>query len=190
MKTIKLTCQNCGANLEVEDGIAFCSHCGAKIVLDDENRTTTYNYNHTYTKRDEARILETETMERMRTQELAHEERREKRDTKIGLIGGLGIPLFIALAILLGFGLNKGISEAQGKISAGYHEDYIGESYEAVVQQFEEMGFTNIVTIDLEDSGLAFWNDGKVKSISIVGNDSFESTSYFHPDDKVIIKYH
>ena len=47
-----------------------------------------------------------------------------------------------------------------------------------------------IVIIDLEDSGLAFWNDGKVKSVSIDGNDSFESINYFYPDDKVIIKYH
>lgn len=190
MKTIKLTCQNCGANLEVEDNIAFCAHCGAKLALDDENRTTTHNYNHTYIKRDEARIRENETIEKVRLQELEHEERQEKRDTKIGLIVGLGVPLFIILAILLGFGLNKGISEAQGKISAGYHEDYIGEDYEAVVKQFEEMGFENIVTIDLNDSGLAFWNDGKVKSVSIDGNDSFEDSSYFYPDDKVIIKYH
>ena len=52
------------------------------------------------------------------------------------------------------------------------------------------MGFTNIVTVDLDDAGLAFWNDGKVKSVSIDGNDSFEDINYFYPDDKVIIKYH
>ena len=40
------------------------------------------------------------------------------------------------------------------------------------------MRFTNIVTVDLEDSGLAFWNDGKVKSVSIDGNDSFESIDF------------
>ena len=36
MKTVKLTCQNCGANLDVKDNIAFCSYCGAKLVIDDE----------------------------------------------------------------------------------------------------------------------------------------------------------
>lgn len=192
MKAVKLTCQNCGANLDVKDNIAFCSYCGAKLVIDDENRTTThtYNYNYTHTKRDEARIRENERKERVRLQELEYEERRDKRDNMIGLICGLGIPLFVILAILLGFGINKWTSRAQGKICAGYYDDYIGENYEAVVEQFEEMGFTNIVTIDLGDAGLTFWNDGKVKSISINGNDSFESINYFHSDDKVIIKYH
>ena len=156
MKTVKLTCQNCGANLDVKDNIAFCSYCGAKLVIDDENRTTThnYNYNYTHTKRDEARIRENERKEKVRLTELEYEERKDKRDNKIGLICGLGIPLFIILAILLGFGINKWTSQAQGKICAGYYDDYIGENYEAVVEQFEEMGFTNIVTVDLDDAGL------------------------------------
>ena len=73
MKTVKLTCQNCGANLDVKGNIAFCSYCGAKLVMDDENRTTTHNYhyNYTHTKRDEARIRENE--------------RKDKRDNMIGL---------------------------------------------------------------------------------------------------------
>ena len=190
MKTVKLTCQNCGANLDVKDNIAFCAYCGAQSVIDDENRTVTHNYNYTHTKRDEARIRENERKERVRLTELEYEERKEKRNNKIGLIFGLGIPLFIILAILLGFGINKWTSQAQGKICAGYYNDYIGENYEAVVEQFEEMGFTNIVIIDLDDAGLAFWNDGKVDSVSIDGNDSFEDVNYFYPDDKVIIKHH
>ena len=52
------------------------------------------------------------------------------------------------------------------------------------------MGFTNIVTVDLDDAGLAFWNDGNVDSVSVDGNDSFEDVNYFYPDDKVIIKHH
>ena len=192
MKTVKLTCQNCGANLDVKDNLAFCSYCGAKVVIDDENSTTThnYNYNYTHTKRDEARIRENERKEKIRLQELEYEEQKSKRDIKIGLICGLGIPLFIIIVILLGFGINKWNSQAQGKICAGYYDDYIGENYEVVIEQFEEMGFTNIVTFDLDDSGLTFWNDGKVKSVSIDGNDSFESINYFYSDDKVIIKYH
>ncbi|MDO4618774.1 MAG: hypothetical protein Q4B31_04540 [Clostridia bacterium] len=94
------------------------------------------------------------------------------------------------LIIRLSIGINKWTSQAQGKICAGYYDDYIGENYVAVVEQFEEMGFTNIVVIDLEDSGLAFWNEGEVKSVSIDSNNSFESINYFYPDDKVIIKYH
>ena len=177
MKTIKLTCHNCGANLNVASNIAYCSFCGTKLLLDDENQTITYNHN--YVQRDETRIHEIE-----------YEERKEKRDTKIGLIVGLGIPILIILLILLGSGIYKGIAHLQGKISVGYYSDYVGEDYTAVVKQFEEMGFSNIVTIDLDDSGIAFWNDGKVKSVSINGNDHFDDYSYFSPGDKVIIKYH
>ena len=35
------------------------------------------------------------------------------------------------------------------------------EKVDAVVAQLEALGFTNIETIDLNDSGLAFWNSGK-----------------------------
>ncbi len=186
MKTVKLTCNNCGANLDIKDKIAFCSYCGTKLVVDDETITV----HHIHTRRDEARIKDGERKERVRLKELEYDERKEKRNIKIGLFCGFGIPVFIAIAILLGFGINKWTSLAQGKICAGYYGDYIGENYEAVIEQFEEMGFTNIVTVDLGDSGLAFWNDGKVKSVSIAGNDSFDSIHYFHLDDKVIIKYH
>lgn len=190
MKIVELVCQNCGAQLEVTEKMACCAYCGTKLALDDENRTITYNYNETFVKRDEARIHESDTKERIRLKELEHEERKAKRETKIGVICGVGIPLLIIISILLGLGINKWGAQAQGKISAGNYEDYIGEDYKAVVKQFEEMGFENIVTIDLEDSGLAFWNNDKVKSVSIDGNDSFESINYFDPDAKVIIKYH
>lgn len=111
-----MTCQNCGANLDVKDNIAFCSYCGAKLVIDDENRTTThnYNYNYTHTKRDEARIKDGERKERVYLKELEYDERKEKRNIKIGFFCGFGIPVFIAIAILLGFGINKWISQAQG----------------------------------------------------------------------------
>lgn len=191
MKTVKLVCQNCGANLDVEGNIAFCGHCGAKLALDDENRTTTHNhnYNHTYIQRDETRIKESDSKENLRLKELEYEERKEKRDTFLPFII-IGIVLCLFLVGFIVEGIYKWNSEAQGKICAGYYEDYIDENYEAVVEQFKEMGFEDIVTVDLKDSGLAFWNDGKVKSVSINGDDSFGNGDYFYPDDKVIIKYH
>lgn len=42
MKTVQLTCHNYGANLDVKNNAAFCSSCGTKLAIDDENRT---NYN-------------------------------------------------------------------------------------------------------------------------------------------------
>lgn len=187
MKTVKLTCENCGAILDVKDNVAFCLYCGAKLVIDDGNKTFTHNYN--YTKRDEAHILECETKEKIRLAELDHKERTEIRTIK-GIIIGFGIAIFIITAIPLGFGINKWISKSKGKISAGYHYDYIDENYDIVIKQFEEMGFENIVAIDLNDSGLSFWNDNKVKSVTINGDNDFGEFNYFYPNDKVIIKYH
>ena len=51
-------------------------------------------------------------------------------------------------------------------------------------------GFTNIELIDLEDAGIAFWLDGKVKTISVGSNTAFGSDDWFTPDTKVIISYH
>ena len=51
-------------------------------------------------------------------------------------------------------------------------------------------GFTNIELIDLDDSGLAFWTEDKVDTISVGGDTSFESTDWFDPDTKVVISYH
>ena len=109
MKTVKLTCQNCGANLDVKDNIAFCSYCGAKLVIDDENRTTThnYNYNYTYTKLDEARIRENERKEIIRLKELENEENERKRDHKMQkwiLIGwAIAMVLSFLSLFILGF---------------------------------------------------------------------------------------
>ena len=81
-------------------------------------------------------------------------------------------------------------ADKQGKISAGYYKDLIGEDYQAVEAHFRAAGFTDIELIDQDDSGLAFWKDGKVTLISVGGNTSFSSTDYFSPDTKVIISYH
>lgn len=196
MKMVELVCQNCGANLDVNDNMAFCSYCGAKLVLDDGNRTITHNYNYTYTNIDETSIHENEQKSNLRLQELKYKAQKEKRDVWIGLIGFM-VLLLIPLFIFVGLGISdyaseekKAKAEAEGMISAGFHGDYEDEDYEAVVKQFEEMGFENIVIIDLDDSGLKLWENGKVESISIDGDSSFDSDDYFYPDDKVIIKYH
>lgn len=187
MKTVELTCHNCGTRLEVDGPIAVCPACGTKSFLDDEHRTTTHNYVHI--QRDEARIHESDRKEKIRVMELEYNERKERRNRKMILW-----IIIVAVAIIaisgVGVAINKKISQAQGKISAGNYRAYIEKDYEAVVQQFEEMGFTNIVVIDLDDAGLDFWNNEEVESISIAGETHFDGNDYFYPDDKVIIRYY
>ena len=190
MKTISLKCPDCGADLKdlcIEEGrtFCFCQYCGGKILFDDE----TVRISIKYEKQDTARIKEAEVKESIRIRELEYQEREAKRDTKIGFMG-IAIMFTIPLINFLVFALNKCTSEAQGKLSAGDSEDYIRQNYEAVVMQLSELGFENIVTVDLDDSGILFWKNEAVESVSIDGNTYFESINYFHPEDKVIVTYH
>ena len=189
MNGVKLTCKTCGGELELKENIAFCPYCGAKLVIDDGNRTFTQNYNYTYSNRDEAKIRENERKEAVRLKALDYLALNQKMGWKFVAIAYSAIAVIIIL-IILGFSLNSCVSKAQGKIRAGDYYDYTGENYTAVVAQFEAMGFENVVAIDLNDTGSGGEEDGKVKSVSINGDDNFSSSNYFHPTDKVIITYH
>ena len=75
MKLIKLTCSNCGAQLELDADRrqAFCTYCGEKLLLDDESIHITNRII------DEARLKEAEV--RLRELEYAHE--REIREETV-----------------------------------------------------------------------------------------------------------
>ena len=185
MKIKSLKCPECGAHLEIDEGrtSCYCQYCGCKLILDDEKQECTINkninINRTTRQIDAAKILHEE-----------YEEKKDKRDTAVGLIYGLGIPLAIILSIVLYFSISGGIAKSQGKIQAGYYKDLIGQDYKTVVAHFEAAGFENIEVIDLNDSGIAFWTDGEVVTISVGGDTDFESVDWFAPDTKVIISHH
>lgn len=181
MKLRVLKCPECRANLEVEEDRAFCycQYCGCKILLEEDKNETTINENIHKRYTDDAAILRE-----------INKEKKDKRDTTVGLIAGLGIPLAIILAIVFYFVGGGAIAKSQGKIQAGYYKDLIGQSYETVVAHFEAAGFTDIELIDLDDSGVAFWNNGKVEMISVGGDTDFETMDWFFPDTKVVISYH
>jgi len=75
MKLVSMKCPNCGADLDIdpEGKKSFCSYCGAKLMLDDDQSIH-------ITKRivDEARLKEAEI--RLKELEYAHE--RELRETR------------------------------------------------------------------------------------------------------------
>lgn len=81
-------------------------------------------------------------------------------------------------------------AKREGKINAGYYRDLVGEDYKYVVEHLEAAGFTYIELVDLDDSGILFWKEGKVENVSIGGDTSFESTDWFEPHTKVIVSYH
>lgn len=69
--------------------------------------------------------------------------------------------------------------------------EYIGGNQIAVISEFEELGFTTIELIELED--LVSSNDekeGTVESISIGDVTSFGIDDKFSPDERIVISYH
>ncbi len=193
-------CKNCGASVEIDEGrdFCFCKYCGSKVLLDNGKKEITINKNinenvnkninknvnitkndtHTTHHIDEAAVIRAK-----------NEERQDKRNSRHGFIL-LGLMLLIPLAILGGVFISKNQAKNEGKISAGYYQDFIGESYEFVVAHFEAAGFTDIELIDLDDAGITFWKEGKVSSVSVGGDADFDSTDWFYPDTKVVIAYH
>lgn len=76
---IKLECPACGASLSVEEGRkqVFCSYCGTKILVNDENE---YVFRHV----DEADLKRAESERIIKLKELELEEKRiaERRNTQ------------------------------------------------------------------------------------------------------------
>jgi len=182
MKLIELKCKSCGAILQVNEELknVSCNYCGQNFIMDNEKKEYIINKNINIHKR------YTNDADVIRAKNETRKDNKEFRETMIGIIGGIGIPLFIIISIVIGLSINKWVAQSEGKISAGYYRDLLGKDYETVEAHFEAAGFTNIELIDLND----FWNKGKVETISVGGDTSFESMDYFSPETKVVISHH
>lgn len=186
MKLKTLTCPHCSASIKAEienKKSIFCTYCGQQFYLDEEitniKITKDININKTNRTIDDARIIEAKLTAN-----------KDKRDTLIGIIFGGGIPLLLILSIVLYFSINTAISKNKGYVNAGEYSELIGKDYKTVEAHFEAAGFKNIELINLKDSGLLFWTNNKVESISIGGKTDFESVDWFDPNTKVVISYH
>lgn len=190
MKAKRIECPNCMATIEYDPNkrIGYCQYCGEKLYIDDGVKRT----EHTYRKIDEARIRESDNMTEYNLQKMKTEVEESKRSDR-------AIYVMLVFVVLLWVAIiwywDKPDREAakkkeQGLISAGSYSDYEDKNYETVVEQLKAKGFTNIKTIDLDDSFMFVRKEDTVESISIAGDSQFDSYDYFEPDDKVIISYH
>ena len=93
---------------------------------------------------------------------------------------------------LLGYSLRGAITTKANSVTvATSANEYQGLPYQLVKSDMNDMGFTNIEMIPLEDLTLdQAADDGAVESISIKGNSNFEEDATFSKDDAVIITYH
>ena len=159
-------------------------HCDLSAAEQQRRKQLAYNKNVNVTKTVHKRYTDDADVIRAKT------EAGEDKRWLITFAAIMGV-FALMIGLLLGVpALIKASNENAGMISAGYYQDLVGEDYKTVEAHFKAAGFTNIELIDLNDSGIAFWNEGKVETISIGGDTSFDSYDYFAPDTKVVISYH
>lgn len=196
IQLVSFKCPECGANLPVEEGRKemFCSYCGTKIVISNDNE-------HVYRHIDEARIkkVEADTMVELKRLELVEQQRSAKvKNKKLKIIVSITLAIVIVLSFVLDFvfldltglaflgifGL-LALLVIWGKELGGEDEDddilhpelvrvpdgiFANErlDYTVVETLFKEAGFTNIRCVPLYD----LWLQKKqnvVESISING---------------------
>ena len=183
-----LKCPGCGAPINVEykknDGTMFCPYCGNAVKIEDSN-TITINKNITKRTINDAKIIRAEN-ERL---QIEHEHRIGKVLLVIMISIFIGPFFFYGCMAKLARERKVSLIE-RGKVSVGNCDDYEGDNYKEVEAQFRSMGFENIELVDLKDSGIKVWKNGKVKSVSISGNTDFDEGDYFSKDEKVVISYH
>lgn len=213
VQLIALKCPACGADINVESGreFSFCSYCGSKIIMNNENE-------HIYRNIDEARIKEAENNKLLRLREMELEEQENLRGRKAYLAAYGVALLFIVVGALIcianasgAFGIMIGIyialftfikSDDKKKRKRRYvgsdevaitesMEDFYEKNYQAVVLLFKGAGFTNVTAVPLNDLNMfTMKSNGKVETVTINGSDEFGEGDIFPKDANILITYH
>ena len=214
VQLIAVKCPACGADISVESTreFSFCTYCGTKILMNNENE-------HIYRNIDEARIKEAETDRMIRLRELELEEKENSRGRKsIFLAYGIALAFVLVGALIC---LANGAAGAVGIMIGAYialftfiksdekkkpkrkyvgsnevaitesMEDYSEKNFNSVVLLFRGAGFANVTAIPLND--LTMFNqrkNGQVESVTINGSDEFEEGDIFPKNSNVLITYH
>lgn len=183
MNIISIKCPDCGASLEVDENreMVFCSYCGAKIVLQNENEHIERKIDQARVEQEKTNRLIVEHQIEMEKQEAAREEEHRQRNMMIwggvtgvllliGIIGysagitGASICLLLAIFIGISGGIKffgrKSRSDilAQKRIILSDEViitqemcNCIDKNYNSVVALFRAGGFTSINVIPLND---------------------------------------
>ena len=218
IRLISVKCPECGAALQFEEGrqTAFCSYCGTKILLHNENE-------YIYRNIDEAGIKQAENERIYMMKELEMEEKDEKHHRLLTFIW-----LFCTIALfavgfimvstdptkdsdgpgwmMIFFGMIVGMWGAiflflgnkrkKNRHRPGYAQvppqatQYENIHYTAVEAALRANGFSNIRSINLGDLRLGlFRKNGSVESVTIAGERI--AVDEWHPREApVIITYH
>ncbi len=219
IKLVSVKCPDCGAALQFEEGrqTAFCSYCGAKILLHNENE-------YIYRNIDEAEIKQAENERVYMMKELELEEKEDKHHRILTFIW-----LFITIALfaigfymvstdptkdgdgvgwaMIVFGMLIGefgiIFLVERKKKRGKNckrpgfakfpdqaTNYSNLHFSAVRDALRASGFSNIRIINQGDLRLGlFTKNGSVDSITIDG-EPISPDEWYRLTDPIIISYH
>lgn len=217
VKLISVKCPECGATLNIEEDReqAFCTYCGTKVLLHNENE---YIYRHI----DEAGIKQAETdrIVMLRKMELLEKKRatsQKVKTLKIGITVALGLVMLICFGIgysvddglgalmvgmvcgiiIMFMWMNKGKDEDddidlgdKAKVPSSI-SDYEKKNYSAIEAMFVSAGFTNVRCVPLNDLTMGVLKKpGMVDSITINGREITSGGKTFPKDAAVVISYH
>ena len=216
IKLNSVKCPECGATLPIEEGRTqiFCSYCGTKVIVTNENE---YIYRHI----DEAEVKQAETDRMIKLRELEMEEKENSFEKKklLFIVGTVGVMILIGIlgytfdnagmGMCLLFGMiiaefayihydgkkDKKVERSNrraGRIQPSHSSDDLeGKDVHYVEQTLRSCGFLNVSTIPMNDltAGI-FIKPGKVEEVTIGGKTDFEDSDWFDPNSKVLITYH
>lgn len=214
IKFVAVKCPACGANLDIEDGRKqiFCSYCGTKIIVDNENE-------YIYRNIDEASIKKTEAETMLRLKELEMKEKEDERNRKGHKRAYIIAVIFIAIGLIISllgefegmFAVIIGVLIAEITFVSQYDkkkkatrlvsqdkiqisekmESYSGKNYTSIVGLYRAAGFTNVTAVPLNDLNIFSFNkNGLVDDIAINGDNDFEEGDVFPKSAYVTITYH
>ncbi|MDE6019785.1 MAG: zinc ribbon domain-containing protein [Ruminococcus sp.] len=212
MQLNSLKCPECAATISIEEGRTqcFCSYCGAKIAITNENEFV-------YRNVDEADVKRAETDRIVKLRQIKFFEKMTKTRfiicaiglllTIIGIICGYASgdsdsPLYmlVLIGMLLLFGgplygkddNNDNDSNLDGKIKVPSGiSNYENKNYAVIQAIFISAGFKNVQCIPLNDLAMGLLKKkGTVESITINGETISSSGRRFLPDASIIISYH
>ena len=212
---IAVKCPECNADLSIEEGrkFAFCTYCGTKVMINNENE-------HIYRTIDEAGIKQAETERIIRLKELEMEEKSVTKGriptyvaygialifvtagvlnlSSSGLSGmwAIIIGAYIALFASIG-GRNKQKKNRQSQVGTGNVRisaqmvDCEHMNYHNVVTIFTGAGFRNVTAIPMNDLNIfTMSKNGQVDQVTIDGEIEFEEGDIYPKDAAVLITYH
>lgn len=217
MRLISVKCPDCGAVLDFEEDRkqAFCSYCGAKILINNENE-----YIYRYIDEADVKRADTDKLVKMKMLEAG------KNITGIKFKLALTTTIAGVLMMLIGWGLGRlsgdgdsgwymlamlGMLAIMGcvylwisfyqsldegmdygdKIKIPDISNYDEINYQSMKELFKNAGFTNITCVPLGDLKIGILKKpGTVDSITINGKRIQSGKKRFHPDSPIVISYH